>query len=158
MVLPAREQPPRYEPYGQPVVTTVASSALVGFLTTKIFTNINPIAGALFTGMFGVLNLLASKLNNIFARFLHSTDAEFIKNILCGALAFVLTNKMITVIPIEGIKFTFIPYIAAISLIAIGSFAVLSFAVYLLNRPGQPQVQPQPQAQPQAQRRWYNFL
>ena len=72
------------EPYSTPIVSKIGTSVAFGYIATKVFTNINPIAGAMFSGTWAILDSLTSKVDNVFKGFLHSTDLKFLKEVLIG--------------------------------------------------------------------------
>jgi len=117
--------PVRQEPYKTPIITTVGTCAAFGYLATKIFTNVNPIAGAIFTTTWSVLDMLVSKVDNVFNKFLHSADAKFIKDVLCGTCSFILTNHFMKITILEGLKLTALP-LYMIAAIIVGLAGILT--------------------------------
>lgn len=102
----------RVEPYNKPIIMQLGTSVAFGYLATKIFTSINPIAGAIFTGIYSILDSLTSKVDNIFSKFLHSTDSKFLRIFLCGTGSFFMTNAFMKITLMEGIKLTALPFIS----------------------------------------------
>lgn len=116
---PTQHQEHRIEPYKNPLITKIGISVAFGYLATKFFTNINPIAGAIFTGMYSILDSLTSKVDNLFSKFLHSTDSKFLKIFLCGAGSFLMTNAFMKLTLMEGIKLTALPLFSVASVASV---------------------------------------
>ncbi|MFA6119519.1 MAG: hypothetical protein WCT85_00230 [Parachlamydiales bacterium] len=109
---------PERKPYQAPIIASVSLSIAIGYLGTRIFTNINPIAGAIFVGTYPILDILTSRINNYFTKFLHSIDTGFLKAVLDGTCAFFITNQFMKITIMEGVKLIAVAYITAIGLIA----------------------------------------
>lgn len=129
----------------QPAVTNdfsifsrIAITSSVGYLATKIFTAINPIAGAIFSSTTSLLFLLVEKTDGVLKKYLHPTDCYFLKLLLSASGAFFITKQIIKISVIEALKLTALPYITgaailitfAAAIIGIGGIGLAIAALY----------------------------